>query len=63
MKGKKKMTEELLKVCMDFIQKYEITCPEVIYQSDRVITNSQELIEKICNVIGYYELDEEDTDL
>jgi hypothetical protein len=40
MKEKKKMTEELLKVCMDFIQKYEITCPEVIYQSDRVITNS-----------------------
>jgi len=63
MNEKKKMTEELLQVCMNFIQKYEITCPEVIYQSDRVITNSQELIEKICNVIGYYELDEEDADL
>lgn len=56
---KKGMRDELLQVCMDFIRENQISCSEVIYQSDRVIINSQEFIEKICNVIGYIDVEED----
>jgi hypothetical protein len=53
----KEMTEkdmiELHKICLDFIEKQKITCPETIYQSDRVIENAYEFIQEICEVVGY----------
>lgn len=45
--------KELYNVCSKFIEKQNITCPEVVYQSDRVIYNAYEFIEKICDIIGY----------
>ena len=54
------MRDELLQVCMDFIRENGISCPEVIYQSDRIILNSQDFIKRICDVVGYYEVEEED---
>jgi len=53
------MKDELLQVCLDFINENGINCPEAIYQSDRVILNAQEFIEKICDVVGYCEVEEE----
>jgi hypothetical protein len=53
------MRDELLQVCMDFIRENQINCPENIYQSDRVILNAQEFIEKICDLVGYCEVEEE----
>ena len=47
--------EDLWNLCKNFIEKYDISCPEVVYQSDRVIENAYELIEKICDLIGYVE--------
>jgi hypothetical protein len=52
------MRDELLQVCMDFIRENQISCPENIYQSDRVILNAQEFIEKICDVVGYCEVED-----
>lgn len=39
----------------------EITCPETIHQSDRVIENAYEFIEVLAEVVGYhvYPQDEE----
>lgn len=40
-------------ICRRFIADQEITCPETIYQTDRVIENAPEFIEQICELIGY----------
>jgi hypothetical protein len=50
---------ELWKICLKFIQENQINCPESIYQSDRVVLNSQEFIESICDLIGYCEIEED----
>jgi hypothetical protein len=57
---KKGMRDELLEECMNFIRDNEINCPETIYQSDEVILNAQQFIEKICNIVGYYDLQEDE---
>ena len=43
---------ELYTVCLKFIIQNKIYCPEDIYQTDKV-NNSLELIEDICNIVGY----------
>jgi hypothetical protein len=55
----KNLKDELWNVCFNFIQEHEIYCPEDVYQSDRVVLNAQEFIEKICDVVGYCEVEEE----
>ena len=55
----KNLKDELWNVCFNFIQEHEINCPEAVYQSDRVVLNAQEFIEKICDVVGYCEVEEE----
>ena len=57
---KKMMRDELLEVCMKFIQDNQINCRENIYQSDRVVLNAQEFIERICDVVGYYDVEEDE---
>jgi hypothetical protein len=54
------MRDELLRVCMDFIRENGISCSEVIYQSDRIILNSQDFIKRICDVVGYHDVEEEE---
>ncbi len=52
--------EELYKVVEDFIKGQEIYCAETVYQSDRVIENAYEFIEKCCDIVGYMELEDEE---
>lgn len=52
--------KELLELCKSFINEQQITCAESVWQSDRVIENAYELIEKICNICGYYEYKEDE---
>ena len=54
------LRDELLQVCMDFIRENGISCSEVIYQSDRIILNSQDFIKRICDVVGYYDVEEDE---
>lgn len=56
------MTEEqkLWAACSEFVKDQTIFCVESVYQSDRVIENAYEFIEKVCNIVGYYK--EEDCD-
>lgn len=53
---------ELWKTCKGFVDEQTISCAECVYQSDRVIENAYELIEKICDIVGYWQEDEEVSD-
>lgn len=60
MSNSKAKQKELYDLCVKFIQDNEIGCPEVIYQSDRVVEKSYELIESICDIVGYHQFTEDD---
>jgi hypothetical protein len=45
--------KKLWVVCEKFIENQRISCPETIGQCDRVIENAYDLIEDICDVVGY----------
>ena len=49
--------QKVEQVVKDFIQDQRIYCSENIYQSDRVIENVYDFIEKLCDLVGYYEED------
>lgn len=51
---KKWVAQRLLEVCSDYIEHHELTCAESIYQKDAIYESAPELVEQICNVIGYY---------
>lgn len=44
----------LLTIVRAFVTRQTITCPETIYQTDRVIENAYEFIEELCDVAGYH---------
>lgn len=54
------VAQRLLKVCMDYVEHHEIRCAESIYQRDIIYTSAPELVEQICDVIGYHPPYEED---
>lgn len=45
--------KHLWAACEAFIAEQQITCPETIYQADRVILNAYEFIERVCEIVGY----------
>lgn len=45
---------KLWEVCEDFIKEQEISCPDAVYQCDRVIENALQLIEKIGELVGWH---------
>lgn len=52
--------EALYETVTKFIDEHKISCPEAIAQNDEVITNAYDLIESLCNIVGYYEYDEDE---
>lgn len=50
-----KKTDALLALCMDFIRDQRITCAEAVYQSDQVIENAYDFIDKVAKLVGYHE--------
>lgn len=51
---------KLLAIVRAFVEKHHVSCPEVIHQSDRVIENAYELIEDLCEQVGYYQYPDEE---
>lgn len=47
--------DKLEAIVKQFIHQHKISCPEVIGQKDEVIQHAYELIEHLCDVVGYYE--------
>lgn len=43
-----------IKAIKAIIDKHEISCGEDIYQSDSIIENALQMIEAICEIVGYY---------
>ena len=52
--------EELYEICKTFISKHNISCPDAICQVDSILLDADNLIEKICEVVGYVNDGEED---
>lgn len=52
--------EALWEAVVDFIDENRISCGEAIYQLDRVSENSLELIEDLCEIVGYHEYEDEE---
>jgi hypothetical protein len=51
---------DLVWLCREFIRRHKITCSESIYQRDDIIRDAYELIEGICETVGYYEREDDE---
>ena len=51
--------DKLREIVEKFVKKQKISCPETIYQSDRVIENAYEFIKELCNEVGYHKYPED----
>jgi hypothetical protein len=47
--------DRLWALCRKFVEERGITCPEHVSQCDDVIVNAYQLIEDICEIVGYHE--------
>ena len=45
--------QKLYETCKSFVDEQNIYCSESIYQTDRVMENAYDLIEKLCDIVGY----------
>lgn len=50
--------ERLEAVCLDFIKDNEVTCAEKIMQDDLIQLAAPELVEAICEILGYAKAEE-----
>lgn len=50
---------EVVREVRAFIDKQDIGCADTIYQTDRVIENASEFIERLCDFVGYKESDDD----
>ena len=55
--------DALYELCAKFINDNKIHCAETVYQADRVNDNSYEFIRKICDIVGYVDLEDEEDDV
>ena len=51
---------QLWKVCEQFVADQDISCAETIYQTDRVIENAYLFVEKVCDIVGYAEMEDDE---
>lgn len=56
-----RIDSELFDVCKEFIKEYRIKSPEDIDEMDDDIL--YEFVEQICDLIGYYDVDDELEDI
>lgn len=53
------MEKELVDTIREFIEEHDITCPETIFQSDNISLESLNLIETLCEIVGYKDNEDE----
>jgi len=58
--NRKDKAEKVLQIVESFVKDQQIHCPEVIYQSDRVIMNAYEFIDELVSIAGFLPDDKED---
>jgi hypothetical protein len=54
-----RIDSELFDLCKDFIRENQITSSDTIYDRDSLQLQALELLEQICDLIGYQEDEEE----
>lgn len=47
-------------LCMEFVEQQRISCPEAIYQTDRVIENAYDFVADVCERVGYFKEEDEE---
>jgi hypothetical protein len=52
--------DALWNVCRKFIDRLDIWCGETVYQTDRVGEAALELIEDVCDIVGYKPSEDDD---
>lgn len=52
--------EDLWVICKKFVDEHQILCAESIDQMDEIQFNAPDLIQAICDKVGYYEGDGQD---
>lgn len=52
----------VIDVINNFIEDNDITCAEHIYQEDFIIENALYFIEDICSIVGYKDVENEETE-
>lgn len=50
---------ECLRLVDNFINDNQITCAEVVTQTDWVIQNAYDFIEELCETVGYHDMEDE----
>ena len=51
---------KLWNICKGFVNKYKPTCPESINQVDEINLACSDLVEEICECVGYYDYEKEE---
>lgn len=51
---------KLWRTVEQFVHKQKISCPETIWQSDRVIENGYDFIRACADIVGYFKYPDED---
>jgi len=46
--------QKLWDLCQSFVKDQKVSCSECVWQSDRVIENAYELIDKMCKLVGFF---------
>lgn len=54
-----KLANEVLVEVQQFIKRHDIFCEECIYDNDTIAEESLEFIERLCDIVGYTEEDEQ----
>jgi len=55
----KSKEKQLFELCQKFVNDNKINCAESVCQSDHVIENAYEFIEQVCDIVGYYEYEDD----
>lgn len=53
---------KLYGVAVNFIEHYEIGCEEAVYQCDDIIINAPYLVEQVCDIVGYFDYEDDEDD-
>jgi len=51
--------DALFQLCKKFVDKHKISCADAVHQSDRVQEDATNFIEDVCEIVGYWEWDED----
>jgi hypothetical protein len=54
------MEQQLSEIVKEFVARHRLSCAESIYQTDGAIEAAYEFIERLCDVVGYYQEDTDD---